>query len=107
MSKSILQSGHDCYYGCYGDLDKHHIFNGPLRQKSEHYGLWIYVEHYTHLNLHQTSEGQAELKRLKAIAQRAFEKKYSHDLFMKEFHKDYSMYLDDTDLYLDLTDLAF
>ena len=102
-----MQNERCCYYGQYGNLDKHHIFNGPLRKKSEHYGLCIYMEHYTHLNLHQSQEGQHELKRLKAVAQKVFEEKYGHELFMEEFHKDYSMYLDDTESYLDLSDLAF
>lgn len=31
--------------GAIDPLDKHHIFNGPNRQKSERYGLTVYLCH--------------------------------------------------------------
>ena len=50
MSKSILQKDYTRCFICKqnpcGDpLDKHHVFGGALRKKSEHYGLTIYVHH--------------------------------------------------------------
>ena len=37
--------------GCHDPLDKHHIFGGANRKKSEHYGLYVYLCHNScHLN---------------------------------------------------------
>ncbi len=100
MSKSIIQDERYCYLGSSESmLDKHHIFNGALRKKSEKYGLWVYIGHYTHLNAHQKDTDV--LIELKKIGQRMFEEKYGHDAFMREFHKNY-LDEDDEDAYLDL-----
>lgn len=49
MSKSILQDEKRCYLcggdGFYDRLDRHHIFNGALRDKSERFGLWVWLCH--------------------------------------------------------------
>lgn len=51
MSKSIIQTNRDRCWLCgrpaqYGDpLDKHHVFFGPNRKKSEKYGLTVYIHH--------------------------------------------------------------
>lgn len=93
MSRSIIQDGKYCYLGSSETtLDKHHIFNGALRKKSEKYGLWVYIGHYSHLNAHQRDTDV--LIELKKIGQKAFEEKYGHEMFMREFHKNY---LDDED----------
>lgn len=93
MSRSIIQDGKYCYLGSSETtLDKHHIFNGVLRKKSEKYGLWVYIGHYSHLNAHQKDTDI--LIDLKKIGQKAFEEKYGHEMFMREFHKNY---LDDED----------
>lgn len=93
MSRSIIQDGKYCYLGSSeSTLDKHHIFNGALRKKSEKYGLWVYIGHYSHLNAHQKDTDI--LIDLKKIGQKAFEEKYGHEMFMREFHKNY---LDDED----------
>lgn len=70
-------------------LDRHHIFGGARRNKSEKYGLWVYLEHTQHMWLHQTRQGQAYSKYLKALGQKKFEEIYGHELFMKEFGKNY------------------
>lgn len=87
MSKSIIQNNKECYFTgseCY--LDKHHIMNGPFRKKAEHYGLWIYIVHNIHLAIH---ENPKQLLELKQMAQKIFEEKYNHELWMKEFGKNY------------------
>lgn len=103
LSKSILQDRTRRY--CYlcsllnGDpwgkevLQEHHIFSGPLRKKSEHYGLKVYLcfEHHGakgDMDVHRPDRNDFGLL-LKAIGQKAFEIKYSHEYFMKEFGKDY------------------
>lgn len=51
MAKSIIQTNRDRCYLCgrpalYNDpLDKHHVFFGPYRRKSEKYGLTVYLHH--------------------------------------------------------------
>ena len=33
--------------GCADPLDRHHIFGGAYRSKSEQYGLWVYLCHHS------------------------------------------------------------
>lgn len=101
MSKSIIQDKKkdpSCYlcnllHGI--DMDQireeHHImFGGQHRKKSEHYGLKVYLcilHHRTGREAVHINKETNEL--LKEIAQIAFEKKYSHELWMQEFGKNY------------------
>ena len=92
MSASILQSEKKCYLSGAVNvpLDKHHIMNGTAnRKKSEKYGVWVWLDHDVHMKLHQTAEGQQWQRYLKQEAQRAFEKIWSRELWMKEFKKNY------------------
>lgn len=91
MSKSILQKDKECYLT--GDtqcLHKHHVFGGANRKHSEHYGLWVYLRadwhNMSNYGVHNDVTLDVELKQ---TAQRAFEKKYSHELFMSVFGKNY------------------
>lgn len=89
-SNSLLQDGKYCYRtGSRFALDRHHILGGPFRDKSEKYGLWVYLDHNVHMWLHSTMQGQAYSRYLKVKAQQAFEEKYDHALWMKEFKKNY------------------
>lgn len=51
MPKSIIQADCERCYLCGGygtsidPLDRHHVFFGPLRKKSERYGLTVYLHH--------------------------------------------------------------
>lgn len=101
MSKSIIQDkkkDQSCYlcnllHGI--DMEQireeHHVmFGGKFKKKAEHYGLKVYlcVPH------HRTGKEAAHLNidinnLLREIAQIAFEKKYSHELWMQEFGKNY------------------
>ena len=101
MSKSIIQdySHRQCYLCEYlkgirddnqPNLEEHHIMMGPLRKKSEHYGLKVLLCPYHHRTskeaVHQNAENELFLK---IVAQAAFEKKYSHELWMQEFGKNF------------------
>ena len=93
MAKSILQDGKYCCL-CYTtqNLHRHHLYPGGFRNKSEKYGLWVYLcfdHHVGNHGVHTTPEGQARWKKLKAIGQKRFEELYSHELFMKEFKRNY------------------
>lgn len=107
MAKSIIQPGKikECYL-CkeeaekmmyFGELPhtglhKHHFMHGTAnRKKAEHFGLWAYVCMKRHHEYGpEAPHVNAEVdKKLKRIAQRAFEAKYSHTEWMQEFGKNF------------------
>lgn len=49
MKKVKRELAHECWLcgrnGCADPLDKHHIFGGGNRRKSEQYGLFVYLCH--------------------------------------------------------------
>lgn len=109
MAKSIIQDTRirECYLcreeaekrGYYGELKhtglhKHHFIYGrfgAFRKKAEHYGLWGYMCAERHHEYGpEAPHNNAEVDRkLKQIAQRAFEAKYGHEKWMQEFEKNY------------------
>lgn len=93
MKESIIQTDGEkvCFVsGSQINLDRHHqlcIHGNANRKIAEKYGLWVWLRHDLHMNLHDKDK---ELDReLEQEAQRAFEKKYSHELWMKLFGKNY------------------
>ena len=74
-------------------MDKHHIFGGPYRGKSEKYGLYVYLCHsrchiYGKMSVHQNQKTMRQLKRygqLKAMKENG----WSTDDFIREFGKNY------------------
>lgn len=97
MSKSILNNNERCFLtGSHIALEKHHVMNGSgVRSKAEHDGLWVYLTHYVHRWIHDTGSGAEFAKHMKAQAQHAYEKKYSHEQWMRRYKKDYSSYYDE------------
>ena len=86
--KSILQDRKECFLtGATTGLDKHHIYAGSRRAKSEKYGCWIWLQHDVHMNLHE--HDQALNYQLKALCQGKFEELYGHAEFMRIFGKNY------------------
>ena len=75
--------------GMGGVLERHHVMNGPLRDKAEKYGLWVKLTPAEHRWLHDTSDGQAYARMLKAEAQKVFEEQYGRIRWMHEFHRNY------------------
>ncbi len=101
MSKSIIQDKkeHRCYlckifgeeYHFRTDLEEHHIFFGnPNRSLSERYGLKVYLCPNHHRigreAVHRNRETDLILKR---IGQQAFEKRYSREMFVSVFGKNW------------------
>jgi hypothetical protein len=95
--KSIIQSDTECCFICkrhrtadYYGLDKHHIYNAYNRNKSEKYGLYVFICHdRCHLNgVHKNAK--LDLK-LKEYAQRKAMQYYGWSIedFRKEFKKSY------------------
>lgn len=98
MKKSIIQNEKACFFSGRNDLlERHHVFGGKNRNKSEKYGLTVWLNHYYHNeppclgNMFMGSphhDKEVDLY-LKAVAQQKFEEKYSHELFMQEFGRNY------------------
>ena len=89
MAKSIMQTEKECYVtGSRINLDLHHCLHGVGKRKlADKYGLTVWLRHDIHMLLHDKDK---ELDRqLEQDAQRAFEKKYSHDKWMEVFGKNY------------------
>lgn len=71
------------------NLQCHHVYEGTYRKASDRYGLtvWLCMKHHTgEEGIHHNSKLDRQLK---AKAQKAFEKKYGHELFMRTFGINY------------------
>lgn len=101
MSKSIMHNKSDgtCYlcmllnadYTRRTILEEHHAIMGTANRKiAEHYGLKVYLDPEHHrlapTSVHRCIETQRILQKK---AQEVFENKYSHELWMKEFGRNY------------------
>lgn len=72
------------------DLCIHHIFRGAFRDKATKYGCWIWLRPDWHNQTNYAIHNDKKLEmKLQAMCQMAFEDKYNHELFMKEFRRDY------------------
>lgn len=98
MMESILQKNKNrcllCKQMAGGDpLDKHHVFGGALRSKSEMYGLFVYIHHNKcHIFGKNSVHVNAEIDRqLKEYAQRKAMAHYNMTIadFREEFRKNY------------------
>ena len=98
MADSIIQTDKRRCFLCkqlsYGDpLDKHHIFFGALRSKSERYGLTVYLHHNKcHIFGENAVHVNADINRkLQAYAQKKAMERYCWSIedFRKEFYKNY------------------
>lgn len=97
MESIIQQDKSHCYIcelsECGDHLDKHHIFGGALRNKSEKYGLTVYLHHNKcHIfgaeSAHQNGNIRAKLQQLAQLkAMQVYG--WSEADFIKEFYKSY------------------
>lgn len=71
-------------------VHQHHVFGGTAnRDKSEQYGLkvWLCYEHHEgSAGVHRNRETDLRMKR---YAQKVFEERYTHERFMEEFGRNY------------------
>ena len=104
MAKSILQNGKYCLLTLDDRtifLDKHHVFGGANRKKSESMGLWIYVRADLHKISADSIHQDAELnKSIKKWAQRKCMEHYDMTVedFIREFGKNYILTEGDWDV---------
>lgn len=92
MAKSIMQNEKVCYVTCSTyDLHKHHVFYGSAnRRKSEQWGCWVWLRSDFHNMSNHGVHFDPELdERIKKETQRRFEELHGHELFMREFGKNY------------------
>ena len=87
MTGIVPCSRFQCYIcGAPGKLHRHHCLHGSMRRKAESYGLTVFLCWDCHRRLHDYGEHDLELQQ---VAQRAFEEKYDHELWMQEFGRNY------------------
>ena len=97
MAESIIQTDKKFCYLCGGGafepLDKHHIFGGARRNKSEKYGLTVYLHHSNcHIFGKYSVHQNAQINRMiQKRAQLAAMKHYgwTEEQFRQEFGKSY------------------
>ena len=88
--KSLMQDDPTVCYLCgkpMGKGDKHHIFNGPMRDKAEEDGMYIHVHRVCHSYIHNHP---VTAQTIKARGQRMWEETYGdRDAFIKRYGKSY------------------
>lgn len=90
--KSILQTSKECWFcGRSDELHVHHVIYGQgYKKMSDKYGLtvWLCPKHHNMSNdgVHFNKARDLELKQ---YAQKKFEQKYSHELWMQEIGRNY------------------
>ena len=93
MGQSIMQEEKCCYLcGKVVGLERHHVlggFSSKNRQRSEAYGLWVWLCHECHTGVNGAQYDKQKNWDLKVQAQKAFEALYGHDLWMRTFYKNY------------------
>ena len=79
-----------CYICQDTNVAIHHVFGGSYRDKSTKYGCTVALcpDHHTNTfySVHQNNDLNIYFKRL---AQKKFEELYGHELYMKEFKKNW------------------
>lgn len=91
MANSIISEEKQCFFcGSQVWLERHHIFGGAFRPKSEKYGLVVYLCRSCHNEppngVHFNRERMDALRR---IGQKAFMKEYPDKDFMSEFGRNF------------------
>ena len=79
--------------GLLDPLDKHHIFGGAYRKKSEKYGLYVYLCHHDcHIfGKNAAHKNSAVMRELHEYGQRKAmeENNWTSDEFIKQFGRNY------------------
>lgn len=92
MTESIIQNEKQCFLcGKQYGLERHHVLGGPNRKWSEKYGLTVWLCHDCHTGTDGAQYNKEKNFKLKEIAQKAFEKIYTHDDWMRIFGRNYIM----------------
>ena len=91
--KSIIQREKECFLcGSTQHLELHHcIFGDGWRKLADNYGLtvWLCWKHHRDYKVGVHGLNTEARDFLKRTAQKAFEKKWGHELFMLQFGRNY------------------
>lgn len=91
--KSIIQKEKECYLcGATKGLENHHCVHGSgWRKLADSYGLtvWLCYKHHRDNKAGVHGMNTEADKMLKRTAQKAFEKKWNHELWMLQFGRNY------------------
>lgn len=84
-------TGHCELCGRYGPLERHHIFGGALRNKSEKYGLVVYLCHWCHNEPGGVHHNAQLMQQMHEYGQRKAmeENGWTVEDFRREFYKNY------------------
>ena len=97
MINTDMYTGIECFLcgrnGCADPLDRHHVFGGGLRKKSERYGLVVDLCHhrcheYGEAAAHQNEQTMDKLHRW-GQRKAMIEQGWSVDEFVRQFGKNY------------------
>lgn len=91
---SVFTSDMDrCYFTGSPVVERHHVFGGPLRKKSEKYGFVVPLHPYLHPNgvhFKRTPENLKIDRKLKVMCQEYYEEHIgSREDWMREFYENY------------------
>ena len=80
-----------CYLcGKHGPTEKHHIFQGAFRKKSEEHGFVVRLCHHCHnvapQGVHHNKERRIVLRQ---TAQREYEQTHTREQFIQDFGRNY------------------
>lgn len=82
-----------CFFTGSAVVERHHIFGGALRKKSEKYGFVVPLRpdlHPNGVNFQRTPENLKIDGKLKSMCQEYYENHIgTHEEWMKEFYKNY------------------
>lgn len=80
-----------CYLcGATSWLERHHVFGGPYRTKSDNYGYVVDLCHYCHNEPpNGVHHNKANMDKLRRIFQRKFEETGTREEFIREFGRNY------------------
>lgn len=90
---SVLSSEKRCYIcGSFACLERHHIFGGAYRKKSDREGLWVYLCHDCHNEPpNGVHHNRANMDALRAEAERAYIEQNGIDVseFIRRYGRNY------------------
>ena len=89
--RSVIQENKECFVcGKTYDLQLHHIYRTPYRNKSTRYGMvvWLCFDHHTGTNGVHNGNKVVDLY-LKQLGQRKFEEVYTREKFIETFGRSY------------------
>ena len=90
MSESILSNERKCFLcGSEQNIVKHHICGGATRDRSEEFGVWVYLCDSCHFKIHFSKDSRKMMDSLREEAQRKFEETHTREEWFRAFHKNF------------------